>query len=73
MARDHETIEREIQQARAALTDTLDEIGRRANPTKLVDESKASLGETLRNPKVKYPLIGFGALIVLVLLRKLFR
>lgn len=73
MARDPETIERDIEQARDALAATLDELGTRANPKKLVDEGKASVQATFSDPRVKYSLIAVAVLIVLALLRKLFR
>jgi hypothetical protein len=73
VARDPDTIQREIERARDALADTLDELGTKANPKKLVNEAKAGAAGTLNSPKVKYPLIGVGALILLLLIRKLFR
>ncbi|GGM40834.1 hypothetical protein GCM10012275_09740 [Longimycelium tulufanense] len=73
MARDPETIQREIEQARDALAATLDELGTRANPQRLVSAGRAEVRAKLDDPKVRYPLIALGALVVLVLLRKLFR
>jgi hypothetical protein len=73
VARDPDIIQREIEQARDALATTLDELATRANPQRVVEHGKASVQATLANPKVRYPLIGLGALIVLGLLRKLFR
>ena len=73
MARDPDTIERDIDQARDALAATLQEIGTRANPQRLVEAGKEQVETTLNNPRVRYSLMGLGALIVLVLLRKLFR
>ena len=73
MARDPDTIQREIEQARDALASTLDQLSTQANPKKLVEGAKATALSKLNDPKVKYPLIGFGVLIVLLLLRKLFR
>lgn len=73
MARDPEAIQREIEQARDALAATLDELGTRANPHTVMEHGKASVQATFANPKVRYPLIGLGALIVLGLVRKLFR
>ena len=73
MARDPDTIHREIEQARDALASTLDQLGTKANPKKLVNEAKEGAASTLNSPKVKYPLIGLGALILLLLIRKLFR
>lgn len=73
MARDADTIEHDIEQARDALAATLQEIGTRADPQRLVAASKEQVETTLGDPRVRYSLIGVGALIVLVLLRKLFR
>ncbi|HWR46505.1 MAG TPA: DUF3618 domain-containing protein [Pseudonocardiaceae bacterium] len=73
MARDADTIEHDIEQARDALAATLQEIGTRADPQRLVEAGKEQVEATLGNPTVRYSLIGVGALIVLVLLRKLFR
>ncbi|MQA16611.1 MAG: DUF3618 domain-containing protein [Pseudonocardiaceae bacterium] len=77
MARDPDTIEREIEQARSALAATLDELGTRADPKKFVEQGKQTLQSkmeaTLQNPQVRYALMGVGALFALLLLRKLFR
>lgn len=73
MARDPDTIEREIEQARTALASTLDQLGEKASPKRLADSAKISVSAKLEQPKVKYPLIGTAVLIALLLLRKLFR
>ena len=73
MARDPDTIQREIEQARDALASTLDQLSTKANPKKLVDDAKAGAASTLSSPKVKFPLIALAVLLVLLLLRKLFR
>jgi hypothetical protein len=73
VARDPDTIQLEIEQARDALASTLDQLGTKASPQRLVDTAKSNVRTTLSRPKVRYPLIGFGALIVLLLIRKLFR
>lgn len=73
MARDPDTIQREIEQARDALASTLDELSTKASPKRVVDNVKQSAVSTLSEPKIKYPLLGLGALILLLLLRKLFR
>lgn len=73
MARDADTIEREIEQARDALAATLDELGTRANPKRMVEAGKEQVEATLSNPKVKYSLIALAVLIVLMLLRKMLR
>jgi hypothetical protein len=73
VARDPDTIQREIEQARDALAVTLDQLGTKASPQRLVDTAKSNVRSTFAQPKVRYPLIGFGVLIVLLLIRKLVR
>lgn len=73
MARDAETIERDIEQARDALAATLDELGARANPKRVVDAGKEQVQTTLANPKVRYSLIALAALVVLLVVRRLVR
>jgi hypothetical protein len=73
VARDPDTIQREIEEARDALAGTLDVLTERANPKRLVDSGKTSVKERLADPKVKYTLIGVGAVVGLLLLRKLLR
>lgn len=73
MARDPDTIQREIEQARTALAATLDELSERANPQKLVEQGKSSVLDVLSQPKVKYTLIAVGVVVGFALVRKLFR
>jgi hypothetical protein len=73
VARDPDTIQREIEQARTALAATLDELSERANPQKLVEQGKASVLDVLSRPQVKYTLIAVGAVVGFALVRKLFR
>ncbi|HEV7909421.1 MAG TPA: DUF3618 domain-containing protein [Pseudonocardiaceae bacterium] len=73
MARDPDTIQREIEQARDALATTLDELGERANPKRFVESGKATVRSKLDDPKVRYALIAAGALVGFLLVRKLFR
>ncbi|MBF6357741.1 DUF3618 domain-containing protein [Nocardia higoensis] len=73
MGRDTERIEREIEEARARLASTLDEIAVRADPQRIADDTKAVVVAKLNQPKVKYSLIGAGALVVGLVLVKLFR
>jgi hypothetical protein len=73
VARDPDTIEREIEKARNALAETLDQLGTKANPQRLAEQAKSSLRAKLEEPKVKYPLIGVGVLVGVLLLRKLLR
>jgi hypothetical protein len=73
VARDPDTIQREIEQARDALAGTLDVLVERANPKRLVDSGKETAQAKLADPKIKYALIGVGTLVGLLLLRKLLR
>ena len=73
MARDPETIQREIERHRNALAESLDALSDRANPRRLVDEGRQGLLDRLDDPRVRYALIGAGSLVALVILRRLFR
>jgi hypothetical protein len=73
VARDPDTIQREIEKARDALADSLDVLSERANPKKFVDAGRQSVLEKLNEPKVRYALIAVGAIVGLAVLRKLFR
>ncbi|GLZ41052.1 DUF3618 domain-containing protein [Actinokineospora sp. NBRC 105648] len=73
MARDPDTIQREIEQARDALAATLDQLGTKASPKRLVDNAKTSARSKLDDPRVKYALIGVGVLVGLLVVRRLFR
>jgi uncharacterized protein DUF3618 len=73
VARDPDTIQQEIEQARDALAGTLDALAERANPKRLADGGKDVVQAKLADPKIKFALIGVGAVVVLLLLRKLFR
>ncbi len=58
MARDPDTIQREIEQARDALADSLDALAERANPKHFVDAGKESVQARLADPRIRYGLIG---------------
>ncbi|GAB3285505.1 DUF3618 domain-containing protein [Parasphingorhabdus pacifica] len=73
MARDPEDIQREIDKARDALAVTLDDLGTKADPKRFVESGKAGLQEKLDDPTVRYVLIGAGALVTILVVRKLFR
>lgn len=73
MPRDTESIERDIERARNQLASTLDELSVRTNPKRLVENAKAGFVSKVNEPPVKFGLIGAGALIVLLVLRKIFR
>jgi hypothetical protein len=73
VARDPETIQREIEKTREALADSLDVLSERANPKKFVDAGKKTIMDKLNEPKIRYALIAVGAIVGLAVLRKLFR
>jgi hypothetical protein len=73
VARDPDTIQREIDKARDSLVSTVDVLVERANPKHLVDSGKEKAQEKLSDPKIKYALTGVGGLVGLLLLRKLLR
>jgi hypothetical protein len=73
MARDPDTIQREIDQARDQLAESLDALTDRAHPRHLVEGGKQRMQATLETPGVKYTLIGIGVILALAILRKLFR
>jgi hypothetical protein len=73
VARDPDTIQREIEQARDALADNLDALSERAHPKRFVDAGKASVQSRLEDPRIRYGLMAIGALLVLAFIRRLFR
>ena len=73
MARDPDTIQREIERSRDALAASLDVLTARVNPKKLADDGKQAAAARLADPKVKYALIGVGVLVVAALVRSIFR
>ncbi|MDT7581497.1 MAG: hypothetical protein QOK35_2761 [Pseudonocardiales bacterium] len=73
MARDPDTIQREIERSRDALAGSLDVLTARVNPKKLADDGRQAAAAKLADPRIKYALIGAGVLIVAALVRSIFR
>ena len=73
MARDTEHIEREIEAARHRLASTLDELAVRADPQRIAGNTKRVVVAKVNEPKVKYSLIGAGALVGVLVLVRIFR
>ncbi|SDP50626.1 Protein of unknown function [Nakamurella panacisegetis] len=73
MARDADTIQADIERARDALAVAVDEITTRANPKRIVEQGKQTIRAKLADPKIKYALIGAGALVGILIVRRLFR
>lgn len=66
MARDTESIERDIERAREQLAATLDQLGERADPRKLAEQAQASVLATVTKPPVLAAAAGIALLVVLV-------
>jgi hypothetical protein len=73
VARDPDTIQREIEQARDSLADSLDALSERAHPKRFVDAGKESVQARLADPKIRYGLMAIGALLAVAMIRRLFR
>lgn len=73
MPRDTESIERDIERARNQLASTLDELSVRTNPKRLLDTAKSTLVAKVNEPPIKFALIGAGALVAVLVVRKIFR
>jgi hypothetical protein len=73
VARDPDTIQREIERSRDALAANLDVLSARVNPKKLADDGRQAVAARLADPKIKYALIGVGVLVVAALVRSIFR
>ena len=72
MARDTDKIEREIQAARNQLASTLDELSVRASPKRIAENTKQTLVAKVNEPPVKYTLIGVGAVVAVLIVRRIF-
>ncbi|MBC7302445.1 MAG: DUF3618 domain-containing protein [Nocardia sp.] len=70
---DTDRIEREIEIARTRLATTLDELAVRADPQRIADDTKTMVVAKFNEPKVKYALVGAGALVAGLVLIKIFR
>ena len=71
MAKNTENIEREIEAARDQLAATLDELSVRASPKRIVATTKQTIVTKLNEPAVKFSLIGVGAVVALLVVRKI--
>ena len=73
MARDPDTIQREIEKARDTLALTLDELGTRTDPKRFVEAGKESVRTKLDDPRVRYALVAVGVVVGFAIVRRLFR
>lgn len=69
--RDPDVIKQEIDQARNQLAMTVDSLAERTNPRRLADDAKAKLVRFVKKPAVTATLVGFGALTVFVVIRRI--
>lgn len=70
MARDTESIERDIERAREQLAATLDQLGERADPRKLAEQAQQSVKSTLTKPPVLAAAAGVAAVVALVVVSR---
>ncbi|CCK60628.1 DUF3618 domain-containing protein [Mycobacterium canetti] len=68
--RDPDTIKHEIDLARDQLAATVDSLAERANPRRLADDVKARVIAFVTRPLVTVSLAGVGALVVVVVVRR---
>jgi hypothetical protein len=68
-----EQVQREIEGARDALAIAVDQLATRANPKRIAADAKQSLIEKAQSPTGKKVLAGAGAVVVLLVLRRIRR
>ena len=68
--RDPDTIKQDIDEARNQLASTVDSLAQRANPRRLADDIKVRVIEFVKKPVVTASLVGFGALTVIIVVRR---
>jgi hypothetical protein len=68
--RDPDTIKQDIDVARDQLAATVDSLAERANPRRLAHDIKVRVMEFVKKPAVTASLVGFGALTVIIVVRR---
>lgn len=71
--RDPDSIKQDIDQARDQLASTVDALAERANPSRIADDVKAAVLRFVRKPAVAVSLAGVGAVVVVVVVRRIRR
>ncbi len=71
--RDPDTIKRDIDQARDQLASTVDSLAERANPHRIADDVKAGVIRFVKKPAVAVSLAGIGAVVVVLIVRRIRR
>lgn len=69
--RDPEVIKADIDEARDRLALTVDSLAERANPQRIADDVKSLLLAFIKRPAVAATLAGFGAVTVIVVVRRI--
>lgn len=73
MVRDPQTIQAEIERARDGLATAVDELSTRLDPKRALDEGKRRLHALWDDPKIKLAAIAAGGVVLVILVRKIFR
>ncbi len=71
--RDPDNIKQDIDQARDQLASTVDALAERASPRRIADDVKAGLVQFVKKPAVAISLAGVGALVVVLVIRRIRR
>lgn len=71
--RDPDSIKQDIDQARDQLATTVDALAERANPRRIADDAKAGLVAFVKKPAVAVSLAGVGAIVIVIVIRRIRR
>jgi hypothetical protein len=71
--RDPDTIKRDIDQARDQLAATVDTLAVRADPQRIANDIRAGVVRFLKKPAVAASLAGVGAVVVVIVVRRVRR
>jgi hypothetical protein len=71
--RSPEEIQRDIEQARASLAVAVDQLAERTNPKRVTNDVKQALAAKARSPQGKAVIAGAGALVLLMIVRRVRR
>jgi hypothetical protein len=71
--RDPDTIKRDIDQARDQLASTVDSLAERANPQRIANDIKSAVLRFVKKPAVAVSLAGAGAVVAVIVIRRIRR
>ena len=69
--RSADDIQRDIEQARAGLAESVDQIAYRTNPRRLVEDAKQTLRERANSPQGRVVLGVAGGLVLLLVVKRI--